>query len=634
MKYCNHLFRYSRLKTREIQIGHLSMGGENPIRIQSMNNTLTLDTESSVAQAKRIADAGADFVRLTAPGTKDAENLKEIKQQLVKNGYSIPLIADIHFQPQAAVIAAQYVEKVRINPGNFVDKRALFEKVEFTDNEYKLELSRIHQKMKPLLEVCKKRKVALRIGSNHGSLSDRILTRFGDTPEGMVESVIEFLRICRKENFHNLVISLKASNTRVMIYAYRLMVNKMLAENMDYPLHLGVTEAGEGEDGRIKSAVGIGALLADGIGDTIRVSLTEEPEFEIPVARKLVDYFYERQYHEYIKPVDIEPKSPFVYEKRESFEILNIGGQKNPIVMLKTENFFQANLENIGFTLKNNQYIKTDRAADAIIMDNMPNFQIPKGLEIFVCFEKYKKANQIYPYLTLKEFLRENILEDEKILVEINHLDTTEVNLQKIKYAKNAILIFHSTNKNHLAETRAFLYMLWKYEIKNPIIFKNHYQEHELEDFQLKSAADLGVLFIDGYGDGIMLCNNHKTNTLTPPQIIETSLGILQASRVRVFKTEYISCPGCGRTLFNLQETTAQVRQKTKHLKGLKIAVMGCIVNGPGEMADADYGYVGSGIGKINLYKGQTLVKKNILQSHAVSQLIDLIKQNGDWTEE
>jgi len=631
MKYCNNLYNYSRFESREVTIGSIALGGKNPIRIQSMNNTNTLDTENSVEQAKRIADAGADYVRLTAPGTKDAENLQQIKQALLEAGYTIPLIADIHFNPQAAIIAAQFVEKVRINPGNFADKRASFAKVEFSDQEYAQELDRIHEKLLPLLAICKQRKVALRIGTNHGSLSDRIMTRYGDTPDGMVESVMEFLRLCRKEDFHNLVISLKASNTRVMIQAYRLMVNKMMLEGMNYPLHLGVTEAGEGEDGRIKSAIGIGALLADGIGDTIRVSLTEEPEYEVPVAKKLVDYFSARLGHEAIRESIFTDKNPFKYEKRESFAVQTVGGSNVPAVMVEAKHFFRDNLSEIGYILKGETYHKQDISADFLVMENMPNFQLPQGLSVLVPLEKYKPQQNIFPLLSLKEFLRENMLEASNFFVEISFLGLNDVFLQKIKFAKNVVLIFKTKNTNRFAEIRAFFYLLLENEITNPVIVRNDYFEQNIEDFQLKSAADTGAAFIDGFGDGILLGNEAKNSSVTIQTVLQTSFGILQASRVRVSKTEYISCPGCGRTLFGLQETTAKVRARTSHLKGLKIAVMGCIVNGPGEMADADYGYVGAGVNKINLYKGQNLIKRGIAQADAVDELIGLIKENGDW---
>lgn len=633
MKYCNNLYNYSRFESREVTIGSIVLGGKNPIRIQSMNNTNTLDTQKSVEQAKRIADAGADYVRLTAPGTKDAENLQNIKQNLLAAGYTIPLIADIHFNPQAAIIAAQFVEKVRINPGNFADKRASFEKVEFSDKEYEQELAQIHEKLLPLLAICKQRKVALRIGTNHGSLSDRIMTRYGDTPAGMVESVMEFLRICRKEDFHNLVISLKASNTRIMIQAYRLMVSTMMQEGMNYPLHLGVTEAGEGEDGRIKSAIGIGALLADGIGDTIRVSLTEEPEYEVPVAKKLVDYISKRVGHEAIREPNFSEKDPFKYERRESFAVKAIGNGNLPIVLIEAKHFFEANLAEIGYVIKNGTYHRQDMSVDFLMMENMPNFELPKGLKVLVPFEKYKQHANIFPYLSLKEFLRENMLNASKFFVEVTLSSLNEVFLQKIKFAKNVVLIVKTKNQNRVAETRAFFNLLLEHEILNPVIVRNDYFETEIEDFQLKSAADNGVVFIDGFGDGIMLTNNSNTSNIALQQVVQTAFGILQASRVRVTKTEYISCPGCGRTLFGLQETTAKVRARTSHLKGLKIAVMGCIVNGPGEMADADYGYVGAGINKINLYKGHQLIKKGIAQDDAVNELINLIKENGDWFE-
>ena len=634
MKYCNNLYKYSRIESREVTIGKIPLGGKNPIRIQSMINTNTLDTEKSVEQIKKIADAGADYVRLTAPGTKDAQNLKVIKEKLLESGYDLPIIADIHFNPQAAIIAAEFVEKVRINPGNYADKRASFKTVEFSDEEYDAELLRIKEKLLPLLEICKRRNVAIRIGTNHGSLSDRIMTRYGDTPEGMVESVMEFLRICESEDFKEIVISLKSSNTRVLVQAYRLMSSQMHNENMNYPLHLGVTEAGEGEDGRIKSAVGIGTLLADGIGDTVRVSLTEDPEKEVPVAQKLVDYFAEREDHKEIKDLGLTPPDPYEYEKRESFELGNIGGKHVPVVILEENDFFKDNLHLAGYDRNNKGgYLKNDISAEYILLENMPNWEIPDGLEIIVPYKRYKNIKNANPLFTVKEFLRVNDNEQEKVFIEVSYKKFNENVLNKIKYAKNAIFIFKAKTKNIFAEYRAFFMLLLENGIKNPVILKNKYSETEIEDFQIKSSADIGALFIEGFGDGICISNKQKKANFELDSILNTSFGILQASRVRVSKTEYISCPGCGRTLFELQETTAKIRERTAHLKGLKIGIMGCIVNGPGEMADADYGYVGSGINKIILYKGRTVVKRNVDQDKAVDELINLIKANGDWVD-
>jgi len=629
MTYCKNLYKYSRIETREVYVGDIPLGGKNRIRIQSMNNTNTLDTENSVQQVKRIADAGADYVRLTAPGVRDAKNLEIIKSELLKHNYNIPLIADIHFNPKAAFTAAEYVEKVRINPGNFVDKRADFSKVEFTNEEYLDELKKIKEKLVPLLDICKRRKVALRIGTNHGSLSDRIMTKYGDTTSGMVESVMEFLRICREEDFHQIVISLKASNTRVMVQAYRLMLNKMQNEGMNYPLHLGVTEAGEGEDGRIKSAIGIGTLLSDGIGDTIRVSLTEEPEYEVPVAKKIVDYISQRTEHEEIEDLGKSPINPFIYKKRESFVVEGIGGENLPKVLLYSDTFSESELKNLGIEGDKRNTI----SPDFIILNHIPDNNLHKKLSIIVPYNNYKQQDNIYPLLTIKEFLREDKLNSSLIFVELTYSEINEILLQKIKFAKNVVLIFKVSNKNRYAETRTFFFKLINNEILNPVIIKNSYAEAEKDDFQIKSAVDSGALFIDGLGDGILLENNSLDTDINSAFILNTSFGILQASRVRVSKTEYISCPGCGRTLFQLQDVTAKIRQRTAHLTGLKIGIMGCIVNGPGEMADADYGYVGAGPHKINLYKGQEVVKKLIPQEHAVEELINLIKENGDWVD-
>lgn len=612
-----HLFQYTRLKTREVKVGSIKMGGENPVRIQSMTSTNTLDTEKTVEQSLRIIKAGGELVRITAQGVKEAENLENIKKGIRDAGFDTPLAADIHFNPKAAFKAAEIVEKVRINPGNFVDKRASFTKVDFTDEEYQAELAKIAEKFVPLLDICKTSKTALRIGVNHGSLSDRIMSRYGDTPEGMVESAMEFLRICLQENFLNVVISLKSSNTRVMVYANRLMIAKMKEEGMDFPLHLGVTEAGEGEDGRIKSAVGIGTLLADGIGDTLRVSLTEAPEEEIPVAQKLMVYITERCNHKPIKQIDSIGVDFFNYKKRETIVVDQIGGSNHPVVIAKQESRGDLKPE---FVYVGDRFLIDSHNEDSVFIIDESGwdqhiFDHDKVVPLF------KSINDFY--FSENQSKRINFL-----LLNCNEINNES--LQKIKSFKNVVLILESTNANGFADQRAAFLKLMNVHSEIPVIIKRSYKENNIEDLQLKAACDIGGLFLDGLGDGIWIDN---TGSIEEQDISNTSFGILQASRVRTSKTEYISCPGCGRTLFDLQETTKKIREKTSHLKNLKIGIMGCIVNGPGEMADADYGYVGAGPGKITLYKNKEVIKKNISEEKAVEELIQLIKDNGDWVE-
>lgn len=615
-KFIN-LFQYKRFKTRTVKVGNIEMGGENPIRIQSMTSTNTLNTNDTIQQSLRIFRAGGELVRITAQGEREAENLEKIKKGIREEGFNNPLAADIHFNPKAAFAAAKRVEKVRINPGNFVDKRADFTKVEFTDEEYKNELLKIEEKLLPLLKICKENNTALRIGVNHGSLSDRIMSRYGDTPNGMVESAMEFLRICVREDFLNLVVSLKSSNTRVMVQANRLMHTIMHSEEMNFPLHLGVTEAGEGEDGRIKSAVGIGTLLADGIGDTIRVSLTEAPENEIPVAQKLVNYFKERTEHKEIKPVNPITINFLEYIKRQSNSILNVGGDQVPIVIstygsnsdLKPEFIYLG--DRFAVSIPNSE-------SNYIINEEVWEKQVFKNENVFPLYSSFNNF-----YLSDHKSPRLNFLK-------INCTDLNDENLLKIKSRKNLVLIFETTNKNGFADQRAAFLKLINGNSQNPVIIKRSYKENILEDLQIKASSDIGGLFLDGLGDGIWIENSGK---IDEQEIINTSFGILQASRVRTSKTEYISCPGCGRTLFDLQKTTKEIRSRTSHLKNLKIGIMGCIVNGPGEMADADYGYVGAGPGKITLYKNKEVVKKNIPEENAVEELIQLIKDSGDWKD-
>lgn len=631
-RYCLDPWKRTRVTTKEVQIGTLRLGGENPIRVQSMTTTDTMDTEGSVAESIRMIDAGCELVRLTAPSKNEAENLQKIKAALVEKGYNTPLVADIHFTPNAAEIAAKIVEKVRVNPGNYADKKK-FEEIDYTDDSYQAELDRIEEKFTPLVLLCKANGTAMRIGTNHGSLSDRILSRYGDTPEGMVESAFEFIRICEKHDFDQLVISMKASNTLVMVQAYRLLMAKMLENGVVYPLHLGVTEAGDGEDGRIKSGVGIGALLEDGLGDTIRVSLTEAPEAEIPVAQKLI-----AKYNAY-KSFDFEPPqnelsySPFFYNKRESAAFHNIGGKNTPIVLadlsdvddIKPAHFFGFGYQ---YSIPLDKWNIQDQAADYVyIGSNEIEFEVPGTLGIIVDFElwnaKYSDKSGYYP-LVLKEELQD--ISSEQIC--FLPLEAEDALPQELSAHPNAVIVLNTAYDNKTQLYRKFFLALQENGLQNPVILSYQYETAELETFQLYAGSDAGVLLIDGFGDGIWL-----NAALGAQYINSTSFGILQATRTRISKTEYISCPSCGRTLFDLQETTAKIRQRTAHLKGLKIGIMGCIVNGPGEMADADYGYVGTGPGKINLYKEKTIVKRNIEEQQAVEALVDLIKEYGDWQE-
>ena len=635
MKYCNSLTSYSRFKTREVMVGGIGFGGENPIRVQSMTTADTMDTMATVEESIRMIEAGCELVRITAPSKKDAENLKNIKEELLKRGYSTPIVADIHFTPNAAEIAAGIVEKVRINPGNYADKKK-FEEIEYTDKSYQDELNRIREKFTPLVKICKENKTAMRIGTNHGSLSDRILSRYGDTPKGMVESAMEFLRICRDENFHEIILSMKASNTRVMVQAYRLLVAEMIKENMNYPLHLGVTEAGEAEDGRIKSAVGIGALLEDGIGDTIRVSLTEAPEDEMPVAFNLLKNFNERKNEIKIKNILKYPLNPFEYIKRKSKSVKNIGGKNVPVVLTlldKKNNIKPSSFYPYGYnySIPLDKWNINDQATDYIFLgDNDIDFEIPGTLRLIYNFKKWKISKKGYPLFKAKEYITSTDLSNEINFVELSINDFSNELIEKVKKDKNAVIILNTNNSNGVAEQRRVFIDLINQKVDTPVIIKREYNKISSELLQLHAASDIGALLIDGLGDGIVINNHQDGDGL---HINSTSFGILQASRTRISKTEYISCPSCGRTLFDLQETTAKIRKVTDHLKGVKIGIMGCIVNGPGEMADADYGYVGTRPGKITLYKEKNIVRKNIDEVEAVDALIDLIKENGDWVD-
>ncbi len=558
-------FNYRRRHSSTVQIGNVPLGGDNPIRIQSMTSTSTLDTDASVAQCRRIFDAGADYVRLTAQGVREAHNIGEIRAALHAAGYTKPLVADIHFNPKAAFEAAATTDKVRINPGNFVDAARTFKKLEYTDKEYAAELEKIRRAVVPFLAICREHHTAVRLGVNHGSLSDRIMSRYGDTPAGMVESAMEYLRIFREENFNDVAISIKASNTVIMVETVRRLVEEMDREDMHYPLHLGVTEAGDGEDGRIKSAVGIGTLLAEGIGDTVRVSLSEEPELEIPVARKLVDYITAREGHAPISGCFAKAYNRIAPERRPTNAVGSIGGQNVPIVAT------------------------TLSPADVAAIATKPDF----------------------------------------FLSDVNW-KAVDASAKAEGFSDDDVLLLTSHHANPVGEIEAFIHRLWDNGCKAPVVVRMRYDDADEEDVQVKAGADFGALLLNGLVDGIVLDAPNLPNNA---DAVAYSFGILQAARRRTTKTEYISCPSCGRTLYDLQHAVKEIKAATSHLKGLKIGIMGCIVNGPGEMADADYGYVGAAVGKVSLYKGKECVERNVPQDVALTHLIDLIKANGDWTE-
>ena len=636
-KYCNSLTSYSRWKTREVKIGDIALGGDNPIQVQSMTTTDTMDTISTVEQSIRMIEAGCEYVRITAPSKKEAENLRNIKSELYKRGYNTPLIADIHFTPNAAEIAARIVEKVRINPGNFVDRKK-FNYIEYTDAQYNNEIDKLRKRFLPLVNICKEYGTAMRIGTNHGSLSDRILSRYGDTPLGMVESALEFLRICKDENYHNIILSMKSSNPIVMVEAYRLLVNRMKQENMDYPLHLGVTEAGEGEDGRIKSSLGIGTLLEDGLGDTIRVSLTEEPEFEIPVAKALVDRYTNRNNHDEIISLVDNKLDPFEYNLRATDTILNIGGDNVPRVMADLSLVDRINREtliNFGYTYfeEDDKWGISDFACDYIFIGKKNiDFEIPGTLGVIQNHSTWtkEKKERHYPFINADEYLDELKLHPQLNILYITLSQLNKDVIKRLKKDSNIVLLIDTYNDHGMCEQRRLFIELLNSDCKTPVIIGRAYENLTADMLQLYSATDIGGLFVDGFGDGVFIA---AENCGTLKEVNHTAFGILQASRTRISKTEYISCPSCGRTLFDLQETTALIRSKTQHLKGLKIGIMGCIVNGPGEMADADYGYVGTGVGKISLYKKQNVIKKDVSMDEADTALIELIKENGDWVD-
>lgn len=638
-QYCNSLVTYSRRKTRIVNIGGVPMGGDNPIRIQSMTTVDTMDTKGSVEQTIRMVEAGCEYVRITAPSIKEAQNLEVIKKELRARGYSVPLIADIHFTPNAAELAARIVEKVRVNPGNYADKKR-FEEIEYTDATYQEELNRIREKFSPLVKICKEYGTAMRIGTNHGSLSDRIMSRYGDTPLGMVESALEFLRICEDLNYYDIVLSMKASNPQVMVQAYRLLVQKLDEENFQpYPLHLGVTEAGDGEDGRIKSSVGIGTLLEDGLGDTIRVSLTEEPEAEVPVARELANRYVTRKNSYQIQDIKHYPIDPFAYTRRHTHEVLNIGGHQVPRVVADfsmKDKITAASLFALGYqySVPLDKWNITDMACDYIFLgDKIIDFEIPGTLGLIynhTTWLSQKSKSRSYPFINPKDYLSGVETSPHLNFIYTQLKDISDELIEKLKGDLTAVLLIDTYNDHGLAEQRRLFVELINRNCQVPVIIGRAYADLSADQLQLYAATDLGGLLIDGLGDGVFIAAEHCGSD---KMVNETAFGILQATRTRISKTEYISCPSCGRTLFDLQETTAKIRSRTSHLKGIKIGIMGCIVNGPGEMADADYGYVGSGPGRITLYRGKEVVKRNVPTPQAVDALIDLIREDKNWIE-
>ena len=631
-EYCKDISNYQRFPTREVMVGDIAIGKDNPIRVQSMTTTDTMDTKGTIAQSIRMIDAGCEIVRITAPSIKEAKNLKMIRDGLRDKGYKTPLVADIHFTPNAAEVAAEIVEKVRINPGNFADKKK-FEIRDYSDRDYEDELVRISERFSPLIKICKNNSTAMRIGTNHGSLSDRILSRYGDTPLGMVESAMEFIRICEYWNYHDIILSMKASNTQVMVQAYRLLINKMNEEGMNYPLHLGVTEAGDGEDGRIKSAVGIGALLEDGLGDTIRVSLTEEPEYEIPVAKFLVDRYHNRNKSKKSLNKTIIPYDPYFHIRRSTSTIHNIGGKNVPRVfsdLSNLNNITPNSLAALGYLYseEEDKWHISDQAVDYILIGkNNLGFELPGLATTIQHHSIWNKESASFPIFTMNSYKNSSNRSDILNFILIQEEFSEEIK-SILKNDDSLVIILNNNEKHIIMNHRSFIIELINNRLQTPVIIQKNYELDLASDFQLDCAIDLGSLMIDGLVDGI--------NVQYSPDISlsnQTSFGVLQASRLRISKTEYISCPSCGRTLFDLQSTTNEIRSVTDHLKGVKIGIMGCIVNGPGEMADADYGYVGTGVGKISLYKGQEVVKKNIPTQEAVNALINLIKDNGDWID-
>jgi (E)-4-hydroxy-3-methylbut-2-enyl-diphosphate synthase len=665
--YCNSLSSYQRFITRTVKVGKLTIGGGNPVRVQTMTTTDTMDTDATVAQVIKCIEAGAELVRITAPSKKEADNLANIKAALNAKGYDTPLVADIHFTPNAAEIAATIVEKVRVNPGNYVDKKK-FEQIEYTDAEYIEEIERIRERFTPLVLICKEHGTAMRIGTNHGSLSDRIMSRYGDTANGMVESAMEFLRIARSLDYHQIILSMKSSNPQVMVHAYRLLLQQMHNEFGEcYPLHLGVTEAGDGEDGRIKSAIGIGTLLEDGIGDTIRVSLTEDPELEIPVCRDIVKRYNGQAANlssATILPIDKLSYNPFEYKRRKSVEIKNIGGSHVPVVVADLSHLDSISRESliaIGYTYNSvtDKWAISDAAADYVFVgNNKIDFDLPGTLSVIVpqqYWSNQSNAINSYPLFDVESFLtapnKSNGI--QFVMVDCYSTANNVSDEQLLKIAKDTTVVFclSSSLQHAMPAVRRMIVKFMELGIENPVLLMTNSNGVTTDEHLIHFATETGALLLDGMGDGIWLSvtesvyllsngkmanlsgRNYITNSSIEQFLNSTSFGILQATRTRISKTEYISCPSCGRTLFELQETTAKIRKVTNHLKGLKIAIMGCIVNGPGEMADADFGYVGSGVGKITLYKGKEVMKRNIDSEVAVDELIQLLKENDAWID-
>ncbi|NOS85135.1 MAG: (E)-4-hydroxy-3-methylbut-2-enyl-diphosphate synthase [Ignavibacteria bacterium] len=635
--YNNSLTKYSRFKTREVMVGNVGIGGNNPIRVQSMTTTDTMDTKGTVEQSIRMIEAGSELVRITAPAVKEAKNLENIKNELRARGYDTPIVADIHFKPDAAELAARIVEKVRVNPGNYADKKK-FKVFSFTDELYNEELERIYEQFSPLVKICKEYGTAMRIGTNHGSLSDRIMNRYGDTPIGMVESALEFVRICRELNYHEIILSMKSSNTQVMVEAYRLLVNRMIEEGMNYPLHLGVTEAGDGEDGRIKSSVGIGTLLEDGLGDTIRVSLTEDPEFEIPVCKRIVERYNDRQSHTPIADLDTEtPYDPFSYQRRKTYETDKIGNHHVPVVILSLDakKFSEpSSLEKISYSYYNelDKWNIGDLAPDFIYLgaNDLP-YALPGTLKKIFDYSFWKTLedkSDSFPLFTQQEYLTAERKSYRINFVSVTINELTSELLEAVKKDKFCVLVINTSNQHGMAEERRAIIELMQQGIETPVIISRSYAGIDDEDLTISSATDLGALLIDGMGDGIWIKAENNIDVIN-----RVSFGILQATRTRISKTEYISCPSCGRTQFDLQVTTAMIKKRTDHLKGVKIAIMGCIVNGPGEMADADYGFVGSGPNWITLYRGKEVIERGIPYPEALDKLIGIMKEDGIWIE-
>ena len=611
-------FNYKRRQAHKVQIGNIALGSNYPVLVQTMTSTDTLNTEASVAQCERIIEAGGELIRLTAQGVKQSENLENIHKALRGKGYNVPLSADIHFNPKAAIAAARYVEKVRINPGNFATVSRASDAAEYTDEEFALELKKIEERFVPFLDICKQHGTAVRIGVNHGSLSERIMSRFGDTPEGMVESCLEYLRIALAHDFTDIVISLKSSNTLLMTKSVRLLIDRMDAEDMHFPLHLGVTEAGGGEDGRIKSAVGIGALLSDGIGDTIRVSLSEDPECELPVAQKLIDYVALRKDH---TPIEAEASAHFSFfstDKRITHKVWNIGGDSLPVVITDR-------------TKENGSAINPHFIPDYVYVGSTIPADMAKGMKLIIDYPSWTDKIDQYPLFTVQELEQLETCTSKLKFLQLSYPDLSKHNLlQKLPQLTNTVVMLTTSHTNGVGEQRAFMHQLLTSNCTIPVVLHRAYSEDEAEDLQVKASVDFGAVLLDGFGNGIMLSNQ---GAIPATDVDGYMFGILQAARVRTSKTEFISCPGCGRTLFNLQDTVAKIKESFSHLKTLKIGVMGCIVNGPGEMADADYGYVGAAPGKISLYKKKECIEKNIPEAEAVDKLIALIKEHGDWVD-